>query len=108
MRDLSYVAPVSRRLSKAFASCPGSAWAGWLKPCRTSLERFSTLYDFCRNQGSIIGGLRALAAGYFVFRGTTRTADRQVAAAKSQTGALRGRPPRQPAPALGMNGGAHT
>jgi hypothetical protein len=31
---------------------------------------FSTLYDFCRDQGSIIGGLLALAAGYLVFRGT--------------------------------------
>jgi integrase len=36
---------------------------------------FSTLYDFCRDQGSIIGGLLALAAGYLVFRGTTRTAE---------------------------------
>ena len=50
---------------------------------------FSTLYDFCRDQGSIIGGLLALAAGYLVFRGTTRTADRQVAAANAQTEALR-------------------
>ena len=50
---------------------------------------FSTLYDFCRDQGSIIGGLLALAAGYLVFRGTTRTADRQVAAAYAQTEALR-------------------
>src|ERR1700720_1027815 len=49
---------------------------------------FSTLYDFCRDQGSIIGGLLALAAGYLVFRGTTRTADRQVAAANAQTDAL--------------------
>jgi hypothetical protein len=61
------------------------------KPCRTSLEMFSTLYDFCRDQGSIIGGLLALAAGYLVFRGTTRTADRQVAAANAQTEALRQR-----------------
>src|SRR5260370_42600590 len=50
---------------------------------------FSTLYDFCRDQGSIIGGLLALGAGYLVFRGTTRTADRQVAAANAQTEALR-------------------
>ena len=50
---------------------------------------FSMLYDFCRDQGSIIGGLLALAAGYLVFRGTTRTADRQVAAANAQTEALR-------------------
>ena len=50
---------------------------------------FSTLYDFCRDQGCIIGGLLALAAGYLVFRGTTRTADRQLAAANAQTEALR-------------------
>src|ERR1700716_2240284 len=50
---------------------------------------FSTLYDFCRDQGSIIGGLLALAAGYLVFRGTTRTADRQGAGANAQTEALR-------------------
>ena len=30
-----------------------------------------------------------MAAGYLVFRGTTRTADRQVAAANAQTEALR-------------------
>jgi hypothetical protein len=50
---------------------------------------FSTLYDFCRDQGSIIGGLLALAAGYLVFRGATRAADRQVAAAHAETEALR-------------------
>ncbi|MGA8611314.1 MAG: hypothetical protein WB760_06300 [Xanthobacteraceae bacterium] len=50
---------------------------------------FAALYDFCRDQGSIIGGLLALAAGYLVFRGTTRAADRQVAAAHAQTEALR-------------------
>jgi hypothetical protein len=50
---------------------------------------FSAIYDFCRDQGSIIAGLLALAAGYFVFRGTTRAADRQVAAAQAQTEALR-------------------
>jgi hypothetical protein len=50
---------------------------------------FSALYDFCRDQGSIIGGLLALAAGFLVFRGTTRSADRQVSAAYAQTEALR-------------------
>ena len=49
----------------------------------------SELYDFCRDQGSIIGGLLALAAGYLVFRGATRAADRQVSAAHAQTEALR-------------------
>ena len=49
----------------------------------------SALYDFCRDQGSIIGGLMALAAGYLVFRGATRAADRQVSAAHAQTEALR-------------------
>jgi hypothetical protein len=47
------------------------------------------LYDFCRDQGGIIAGLLALAAGYLVFRGTTRAADRQVAALTAQTEALR-------------------
>jgi hypothetical protein len=50
---------------------------------------FSALYDFCRDQGSIIGGLLALAAGYLVFRGATRAGDRQVTAAHAQTEALR-------------------
>ena len=50
---------------------------------------FSTLYDYCRDQGSIIGGLLALAAGYLVFRGATRAGDQQVAAAHAQTEALR-------------------
>jgi hypothetical protein len=54
-----------------------------------SLGMFSALYDFCRDQGSIIGGLLALAAGYLVFRGTTRAADRQVATAHAQTETLR-------------------
>jgi len=49
----------------------------------------SALYDFCRDQGSIIGGLLALAAGYLVFRGATRAADRQVSAAHAETEALR-------------------
>ena len=50
---------------------------------------FSALYDFCRDQGSIIGGLLALVAGYLVFRGATRAGDQQVAAAHAQTEALR-------------------
>lgn len=50
---------------------------------------FRALYDFCRDQGSVIGGLLALAAGLLVFRGTTRAADRQVSAAYAQTEALR-------------------
>jgi hypothetical protein len=49
----------------------------------------SALYDFCRDQGAIIGGLLALVAGYLVFRGATRAADQQVAAAHAQTEALR-------------------
>ncbi len=49
----------------------------------------SALYDFCRDQGAIIAGLLALAAGYLVFRGATRAADRQVAALTAQTEALR-------------------
>ena len=49
----------------------------------------SALYDFCRDQGAIIGGLLALAAGYLVFLGTTRAAARQVAALTAQTEALR-------------------
>jgi hypothetical protein len=47
------------------------------------------LYDFCRDQGAIIGGLLALAAGYLVFRGAMRAAARQVAALTAQTDALR-------------------
>jgi hypothetical protein len=46
----------------------------------------SALYEFCRDQGSIIGGLLALAAGYLVFRGATRAADRQVSAAHALRG----------------------
>ena len=49
----------------------------------------SALYDFCRDQGAILGGLLALAAGYLVFRGTTRAGDRQLAALTAQTEALR-------------------
>jgi hypothetical protein len=47
------------------------------------------LYNFCRDQGAIIGGLLALAAGYLVFLATTRAAARQVAALTAQTEALR-------------------
>jgi hypothetical protein len=50
---------------------------------------FSALYDFCRDQGAIIAGLLALAAGYLVFRGATRAADRQMAALTAQTEAFR-------------------
>jgi hypothetical protein len=49
----------------------------------------SALYDFCRDQGAIIGGLLALVAGYLVFRGATRAGDQQVAAARAETEALR-------------------
>ena len=47
------------------------------------------LYDFYRDQGAIIGGLLALAAGYLVYLGTGRAAARQVAALTAQTEALR-------------------
>lgn len=50
---------------------------------------FSALYDFCRDQGSIIGGLLALAAGYLVFSSVRHAADRQVAAVNAQTEAGR-------------------
>ena len=50
---------------------------------------FSAVYDFCRDQGAIIGGLLALAAGYLVFLGTTRAAAQQGAALTAQTEALR-------------------
>jgi len=49
----------------------------------------SVLYDFFRDQGSIIGGLLALAAGYLAFTGAMRAAEKQVTAANAQTGALR-------------------
>jgi hypothetical protein len=49
----------------------------------------SALYDFCRDQGSIIGGLLALAAGYLAFKGAMRAAAKQVAAINAQTEALR-------------------
>jgi len=49
----------------------------------------SALYDFFRDQGSIIGGWLALAAGYLVFKGAMRAAEKQVAAVNAQTEALR-------------------
>ena len=50
---------------------------------------FGALYDFCRDQGSIIGGLLALAAGYLVFSSVRRSANQQVAAVNAQTEAVR-------------------
>jgi hypothetical protein len=50
---------------------------------------FSALYDFCRDQGSIIGGLLALAAGYLIFSNVRRSANQQVAAVNAQTEAVR-------------------
>jgi hypothetical protein len=50
---------------------------------------FGALYDFCRDQGSIIGGLLALAAGYLVFSGVRRAANQQVAAVNVQAEAVR-------------------
>lgn len=50
---------------------------------------FGELYDFCRDQGSIIGGLLALAAGYLVFISVRRSTDLQVTAVNAQTEALR-------------------
>jgi len=50
---------------------------------------FGALYDFCRDQGSIIGGLLALAAGYLVFSSVRRSADQQVAAVNAQAEAVR-------------------
>src|SRR5271156_2228195 len=47
------------------------------------------LYEFFRDQGSIIGGLLALAAGFLAFRGALRAAEKQVAAVNVQTEALR-------------------
>jgi hypothetical protein len=48
----------------------------------------SALYEFFRDQGSIIGGLLALAAGYLAFTGAMRAAGKQVAAVNAQTEAL--------------------
>jgi hypothetical protein len=50
---------------------------------------FGALYDFCRDQGSIIAGLLALVAGYIAFKGATRAAQQQVAAVNAQTEAVR-------------------
>jgi hypothetical protein len=50
---------------------------------------FSALYDFCRDQGSIIGGLLALAAGYLIVSSVRRSANQQVAAVNAQTEAVR-------------------
>lgn len=50
---------------------------------------FGALYDFCRDQGSIIGGLLALAAGYLVFSSVRRSANQQVVAVNAQTEAVR-------------------
>lgn len=49
----------------------------------------SVLYDFFRDQGSMIGGLLALAAGILAFTGAMRAAAKQVAAVNAQTAALR-------------------
>jgi hypothetical protein len=49
---------------------------------------FGALYDFCRDQGSIIGGLLALAAGYLVFSSVRRSANQQAAAVNAQTEAV--------------------
>ena len=81
------------------------AWPSWRPNCaaslppplrpdrpnssRTGLEMFGALYDFCRDQGSIIGGLLALAAGYLVFSSVRRSANQQVAAVNAQTEAVR-------------------
>ena len=50
---------------------------------------FDALYDFCRDQGSIIAGLLALLAGYIAFKGATRAVERQVAAVNTQTETVR-------------------
>jgi hypothetical protein len=50
---------------------------------------FSALYDFCRDQGSIIGGLLALTAGYLVFNSVRYSANQQMTAVNAQTEALR-------------------
>ena len=56
---------------------------------RVDLEMFGALYDFCRDQGSIIGGLLALAAGYLVFSSVRRSGNQQVAAINAQAEAVR-------------------
>ena len=60
-----------------------------LNSSHPDLEMFSALYDFCRDQGGIIGGLLALAAGYLVFSSVRRSADQQVTAVNAQTEAVR-------------------
>ena len=50
---------------------------------------YSALYDFLRDQGSIVAGLLALAAGFLAFKGAMRAAEKQVAAVNAQTEALR-------------------
>jgi hypothetical protein len=49
----------------------------------------SALYDFFRDQGSIVAGLLALVAGVLAFKGAMRAAEKQVAALNTQTEALR-------------------
>jgi hypothetical protein len=49
----------------------------------------SALYDFFRDQGSIVAGLLALVAGVLAFKGAMRAAEKQVAAVNTQTEALR-------------------
>jgi hypothetical protein len=50
---------------------------------------FGALYGFCRDQGSIIAGLMALAAGFIAFKGAMRAATQQVVAVNAQTEAVR-------------------
>jgi hypothetical protein len=50
---------------------------------------YSALYDFLRDQGSIVAGMLALAAGFLAFEGAMRAAEKQVAAVNTQTEALR-------------------
>ena len=46
-----------------------------------------SIYNFSRDQGSIIAGLMALCAAWIAYRGATTAADRQVAAAQGQVAA---------------------
>src|ERR1700689_1215417 len=48
----------------------------------------SALYEFFRDQGSIIAGLLALAAGIIAYRGARQAAEMQVRAVNKQTEAL--------------------
>lgn len=52
------------------------------------LRMFSVMYDFCRDQGSIIAGVLALIAGCIAYRGAMRAAQQQVAAVNKQTDAV--------------------